>query len=155
MQSDRVAVYDSLHLSHLSTKTRMDIASLLQTSSDRITIEVVNVQRQRDTYNCGPFAAAFATSLCMGEDPSQLRFDELRAHLKVCLQNRKMSPFPSEVVLRHKKVVKILSFEVYCDCRMPDDGSEMVMCEGCQQWFHCNCVRYAGEDNWNCGKCKM
>ena len=29
-----------------------------------------------------------------------------------------------------------------------------VMFEGCQLWFHCNCVRYAGEDKWNCEKIK-
>ena len=41
----RVAMYDSFHLSHLSTETQVDISSLLQTFSERVTIAILNVQR--------------------------------------------------------------------------------------------------------------
>lgn len=32
--------------------------------------------------------------------------------------------------------------EQYCVCRGGDDGSLMVQCEKCEEWFHNRCVRY-------------
>jgi hypothetical protein len=32
--------------------------------------------------------------------------------------------------------------EVYCYCRQGDDGSPMVSCDSCEEWFHCGCVGY-------------
>jgi hypothetical protein len=31
---------------------------------------------------------------------------------------------------------------VYCYCRLGDDGSPMVSCDCCEEWFHCGCVGY-------------
>lgn len=28
----------------------------------------------------------------------------------------------------------------YCWCRQGDDGTPMVCCDGCEEWFHCRCV---------------
>lgn len=30
--------------------------------------------------------------------------------------------------------------EVYCICRKPDDGTPMVCCDGCDEWYHIKCV---------------
>lgn len=35
-----------------------------------------------------------------------------------------------------------LSEEVYCTCRKPDHGGElMISCDGCEEWFHFKCMR--------------
>lgn len=31
--------------------------------------------------------------------------------------------------------------EVYCICKKPDNGDLMVGCDGCDDWFHFNCLR--------------
>ena len=30
---------------------------------------------------------------------------------------------------------------VFCICRKPDNGSKMVLCENCEEWFHLNCIK--------------
>ncbi|XP_067660501.1 nucleosome-remodeling factor subunit BPTF-like [Haliotis asinina] len=29
---------------------------------------------------------------------------------------------------------------VYCHCRQPEDGGFMIACDGCDEWFHGDCV---------------
>ena len=29
---------------------------------------------------------------------------------------------------------------VYCFCRLPDRGDDMVQCELCHEWYHFSCV---------------
>ena len=36
--------------------------------------------------------------------------------------------------------------EVYCICRRPDTGKWMIGCDGCDDWFHGQCVNVAEED---------
>ncbi|KAI8874116.1 hypothetical protein GQ42DRAFT_175987 [Ramicandelaber brevisporus] len=47
---------------------------------------------------------------------------------------------------------------VYCICRKSDDGTPMVQCEECQEWFHFSCVklRRAPPANrpWKCPSCR-
>ena len=31
---------------------------------------------------------------------------------------------------------EVLRNDVYCHCHMPDNGSMMIMCEQCKEWFH-------------------
>ena len=51
-----------------------------------------------------------------------------------------MTPFPSDVVLP-KRVVKVQKVQLYCTCRLPEDGEEpMAFCEMCRQWFHQSCM---------------
>eukprot|EP01084_Bolivina_argentea_P263828 446700_1 len=35
---------------------------------------------------------------------------------------------------------KQLNEELYCICRGPDDGRLMIQCDGCDEWFHYDCV---------------
>lgn len=51
---------------------------------------------------------------------------------------------------------------VYCTCRRPYDGRFMVMCDGCEEWFHGHCVRLSARqgrvlasspDPWFCPQC--
>ena len=36
--------------------------------------------------------------------------------------------------------------EQYCFCKKPDDGSFMIQCDQCDEWFHGKCVRIAPEE---------
>jgi hypothetical protein len=50
--------------------------------------------------------------------------------------------------------------ETLCICNGKDDGRELVQCDGCQMWFHLQCIGIGSvaelgreEDPWYCSKC--
>lgn len=50
--------------------------------------------------------------------------------------------------------------EVYCICRGVDDGSMMLCCDMCDEWFHCRCVdihplEAAKIENYICPLCSF
>ncbi|KAH8556164.1 hypothetical protein BGW37DRAFT_471337 [Umbelopsis sp. PMI_123] len=49
------------------------------------------------------------------------------------------------------------SKKLYCICQQPYDGSPMVQCDSCQEWFHCSCVNLdpdeAEDIEWTCDSC--
>ena len=59
-------------------------------------IYFLQVQRQRDGYNCRLFAIAFAAEIFAGKSPSEaiLSVDEMRGHLIWCLEMQKPSSSP-------------------------------------------------------------
>jgi len=59
-------------------------------------LQVIPVQQQNNGYDCGLFAAAFATSLVCGVQPETVHFDisRMRNHLSDCLRAGKMEIFP-------------------------------------------------------------
>ncbi|KAF8251952.1 hypothetical protein K440DRAFT_463144, partial [Wilcoxina mikolae CBS 423.85] len=36
--------------------------------------------------------------------------------------------------------------ELYCICRKPDTGKWMIGCDGCEDWYHGECVKVKEED---------
>ena len=68
-----VRVYDSL-CKCLTTSTELQIASLVNTSQPKISIEFVEVQKQYGSSDYGVYAIAYATALSLGQDPSTLVF---------------------------------------------------------------------------------
>ena len=78
------------------------------------------------------------------QDPEYVVYDrkELRLHLKECFDKGYIKPFPTSKKRRLKNC--ILMEEVcliYCVCRLPEteDGSKMVQCDGCMEWYHQKC----------------
>ena len=65
-----IMVYDSLGHSDFPEEIKQQIAALIFSSVNKITLTFQAVQRQQDCSSCGLFAVAFATSLCFGSDPS-------------------------------------------------------------------------------------
>ena len=58
----------------------------------------------------------------------------------------------------HKsRILSTEVFEIYCICRMPDNGLQMVCCDKCSTWFHATCVGYDEEHAdikmWYCDQC--
>ena len=94
---------------------------------------------------------------------SLIRYDQskMRQHFLSCLQSGEMSPSPSELRLRSKRPVGIKKVNIYCDCRLPEDGEEpMVYCEGCKNWYHRSCQSIPDivfdtefKQDWFCNHC--
>ena len=65
VSSDCVNIYDSVY-SSVSTDTKIQIASLLHTGNQRITLKIHKVQFQDKASDCGVYSIAFATDLAYG-----------------------------------------------------------------------------------------
>ena len=63
-----IKVYDSLH-GKLSTRTKKIIAELMMTQDKAILVYYPGVQWLSGVNDCRLFTVAFATSLCIGQDP--------------------------------------------------------------------------------------
>jgi len=103
------------------------------------------------------FAAAYCTTVAFGKDPRALVYDQkrLRHHLLKCLEDGKMTNFPT---IRERRTASIcISVDVHCICRGPDMGEAMVACDGCKKWYHAECVDGCLNDFkqnvWLCSNC--
>jgi len=156
MDSDfDVTVYDSLYFTlHESTKSLL--AQLLKTSKTQITVKFANTNKQAGDNDCGVFAAAYCTALVCGNNHSSCVYDQkmMRNHLIKRFECGDIQPFP---VIRPRRigVAKIITIKVYCYCRNPDDGSKMVQCNKCKDWFHLSCITsgVTKEKKWHCDNC--
>ena len=95
-ESNEVKVYDSLCYP-LSTNST-SVSQLVHTDKDKITLKQMDVQQQSSTSDCGVFAIAYAASICHGENPCMLHYHQpgMRQHLKTCLEDGHIKPFPSQ-----------------------------------------------------------
>ena len=77
-----IQVFDSVY-ENINADTIKQICSIVQSKTRSVTIEIMNVIKQRGSTDCGLFALAFATSLCFGESPSERKYHQkdLRTHL--------------------------------------------------------------------------
>ena len=85
------------------------------------------------------FAAAYCTALAHGQDPGSFVYNQSimkKKHLEQCLSNTKMTP-----KARRGGNSRYDEVDVYCLCRSIDDGSPMVCCDKCNEWFHLSCVK--------------
>ena len=158
-------IFDSRKTGEMSLQTKEIIAALL--CCDRKTISVIypSVQQQVDGASCGLFAIAFAYSLCEGKNPSEVLYKckEFRNHFYSCLQKKEISSFPVEVAQADRKpsdsanMPSSVKFKVYCLCRLPDTGDNMICCSKCTEWYHFTCVKISPgtnlPDDWYCPKC--
>ena len=155
-----IKVYDSMNLALTST-LKTTLADLINTSNNSFVIEYMNMQYQIGGNDCGVFAIASACSICNGQDPSALKFDQdaMRPHLIDAFLKKKLVPFPTRSSRRGKITVCCSEkVSVYCVCRLPEDGSRMVECGKCKEWFHMPCVKIPksvinSRKPWNCGRC--
>jgi hypothetical protein len=68
-QQGVVNVYDSIPSCSVPLRTKEQIAAIICTQAKKIILEFPAVQSQRGSSDCGLFALAFATSLCLGQNP--------------------------------------------------------------------------------------
>ena len=155
-----VYLYDSSYTS-LSTDTFNTIAQLLRCKESEIKIHIMNISKQTGSTDCALFALAIINLLALGGKPSCVVFNqqELRPHLLKSLECGTVSAFP---VLKQRRpasmVCKVEICQVYCYCRLPDNGEVMTCCDGCDEWFHNQCINSTTEltmqDSWYCHNCK-
>ena len=162
---DTVMLYDSLYndLDPISKeKLKKQIAYMLMPTSEHVTIQWADVQKQTGTSDCGLFAIAAATSLCYGISPQDCNWEQekMRDHLCKCFQQKDMALFPQlPIVRKHKKYIRVEKTKVFCHCRQPyKPGVVMIACDLCQDWFHRGCERVPKRVNKNtsfiCKNCK-
>lgn len=70
-----VLVFDSLYPS-VSSSVKRQVAALLATDHDKVTLKYKKVQMQSRIYDCGLFAIVFVTALVHGEHPGKLLFNQ-------------------------------------------------------------------------------
>ena len=164
--NDTVALYDSARPIHVNQTTKQMICTFFKTSADAIHFDIVNVETQHNSHDCGVYAIANATELALGGDPALCRWDHsvMRTHLKACLEKGEMKCFPT---LGKRRIpigsrIRSTSLEkVYCiaSCRMPNNKQRpMIACDNCNIWYHKDCVKlevdvsYSGI-KWFCSRC--
>lgn len=131
-----IMVYDSMKTGDLPVSAKEVIAALLKCDKKKIYLLFSDVQQQPDSASCGLFSLAYAYSLCEGKDPTKIQYSvsDMRSHLLTCLEQLKFVPFPSKPVTHNPSKPTMTSFKIYCLCRLPERGDEMVCCtcDGCR-----------------------
>ena len=163
---DEVELYDSLQQKP-SLDTQTVIARYLRSSSHSIRIKVINVAMQKGSIDCGLYAIAMMTSIANKQHPEYVVYDhkQLRLHLKECFDKGIIEQFPTSKKRRLKNRILIEQVcLIYCVCRLPEpeDGSEMVQCDTCMEWYHQRCLDNVSLDpvplkeleTWICDQCQ-
>ena len=143
-----INIYDSL-CGKVSPHIIKQTAALLHCSAPHFTIQITSSQLQEGGSDCALFTIATATSLCNGESPNCIRWDQklMKAHL---LANKERSnhfldgSYVHDCRIEEVVVVKELKIEVYCSRRMPQDRKKIAQCIKCNDWFHQTCENIAG-----------
>ena len=96
------------------------MASFLKCKSKSITMVWPHFQRQSGSDDSGLFAIASAFELCLGEDPTRKKYNQvqMRAHLMSCFFKDSLSSFDSSRRRPHRPV-RTENVEVFCSCRRP------------------------------------
>ena len=144
-----VYLYDSLQKESLNKNLVKQIARLRKSEDAGLCTISKAVQQQRNRYDCGIFAIAFATDIAHNHKPEQRTYNEsvMRKHLLAQLENETMTPFPQQAkrVKRGKEVTH--HFPLNSKCPVPpfeDDPKEgkgffMAFCSVSGEWYHKRC----------------
>ena len=109
--------------------------------------------------DCGLYALAFAYTMCSGTDPAKISYkqDEFRPHFLQCLHKKAIEGFPQEDVMKNPgKAMLCRVNNIFCICRLPDAGDNVIKCSNCSTIFHCACVNVAKDIvsyMWLCASC--
>ena len=164
-EEGEVFLYDLMYCNANST-IKNGVSALLFTNKKRISLKFANVQMQSGGADCGVFASAYATALCLGLRPERFSFNQelMRSHLLECLEKQKMSSFPVQRERRRSAKFPVKSehcFPIFCSCRLPAlPNVSMIQCRKCKEWYHIGaCVSVPAEilvikkAQWKCSCC--
>jgi len=154
-----VKVFDSMYAS-VSDATIRVIASLLFPVASKLVIQVMDMERQSNTADCGVLSIAYAYDICSGRDPCGVIYDHtsIRNHLAKCLEECQLSRFPVLCERESGGVRHVQEIGIFCVCRLPEAG-DMAECESCKEWFHQHCLDIPNEVfsnsrlTWVCKAC--
>ena len=140
---NQVNVYDSSCIGDVPISSKEVIASLVKTHNKHITLTFPDVQQQTGGADCGLFVLAFAFTLLAGGIPEKLTYkqNEFRSPFLDCLMKKEINGFPVDNIMRVPSKPLFKTFKVYCSCRLPNTGDEMIKCCQCLESFHCSCVQ--------------
>ena len=146
-----IDLYDCFHTNPTKSEGIMKQAcTILQSEESFVTVNVINVQYQEGSSDCGLFAAAMAFDLCNEIDPFLNKYDQskMREHLRQCFEKQQIVSFPATVTeasqhKRNRAVAKVMT-EIYCTCRLPEEAP-MACCDSCGTWYHQGCVNIPDE----------
>ena len=164
-RSDTIELFDSMHtIPTAEGSIGQQACCIAKSAKSELCIDVIGVQMQACTNDCGLFAISMAYDLCRGIDPftQEVIQDDMRAHLLSCFEEERMTPFPrvAGTLIGRNRIVNSVCFELYCICRRPEFGL-MAQCNQCCQWFHRDCVHIpdeviSNEDlPWDCPSCEL
>lgn len=146
--ANTVRIYDSLHLIP-SLAIKQQIAAVCFSDKSEIHIQSMNVARQNGGNDCGLFAMACLTSVCMGQDPVNVVYQQIlmRKHLLQCLVTKKITGFPlqSHRTIR-KPISSSITLKLFCLCRQVFcRGAKMIECTRCKEWYHQSCLKMSSD----------
>nr|XP_039264229.1 uncharacterized protein LOC120340044 [Styela clava] len=108
---------------------------LIKPKENRLAVKVADVTQQNRGDDCGLFAVAFATILSRGVNPvfRQINQETLRHDLEESYRNLSMEHMFCHCTVRKGTEIPTFAWfcDVYCSCRMPDDGTKMHSCAAC------------------------
>jgi len=147
--ADNVNVYCSMQ-QWPSERCFKAIMSYLKFTGNTVVARLANVSKRDGGSDCGLYAIAYAEMLLRGLDPVNMVFNQefLRTHMISCLESGFVDPFP--VICQRtvrRQYVRQNTVSLYCKCRTSYvRGDQMVACNKCHSWFHCQCVGLTQED---------
>jgi len=115
----------------------------------------VDVQRQMGGSDCAVIAMAFATAICMRQDPHTIAYAQvyLRSHLEQVFETEHVSMFPQSDHPRRlgrRRIIHKGTVNVFCVCRSPwnkndNEKGPLVLCQLCKEWYHQLCMNISRE----------
>ena len=128
----------------LPTMETMAICSLIDPPGMQVTVNILDVMQQNNSYDCGMYAIANMVTLAFGRDVTAQRYDrrKLRFHLFNCLERKEFTPFPILANKRKPKspIKRVHPVNLYCTCKLPDTHTLYVICDGCEKEYHPVCL---------------
>ena len=147
---------------HLVPKLSWFMAELLRSSAreshDSFDVRMMPCQQQPNTYDCGVFAIANAITLANNVSPEDIVYvGDMRQQMKAMVVAGRSEPFQHrqkdsnndpqfrQEVRRGNLKSRVALTEmtqrvaVICDCRLPADRDDVVLCDLCNEQYHQKC----------------
>ncbi|XP_019616298.1 PREDICTED: uncharacterized protein LOC109463869 [Branchiostoma belcheri] len=159
----QVRLYDSIGAdmtASLQVQLYQTYAAFADQERNILTIILPEVHRQKNVFDCGLFAIAWAVDIAQGQDVSSIAYDdrEMRSHLEKCFKQGRLTPFP-QLTNRRKKVglTRVSRISLVCCCKQEEGLGRIEACRACQRIFHVSCLPVCppSDGTWKCGDCAV
>ena len=124
-----------------------------ETEIETLRIIKLYCQKQKNGYDCGPFASYFAYLFCKGLNPAEHEVSHLTIREKIIEIANGASDWNSiELVKKEQRIEpKINDFKkLLCICRSESETA-LKTCSKCNESYHINCIQVFGD---TCQICK-
>eukprot|EP00058_Branchiostoma_floridae_P016421 XP_002601909.1 hypothetical protein BRAFLDRAFT_86393 [Branchiostoma floridae] len=158
----QVCLFDSLGVAmtpSLQIQLYQSYAAFADQARNVLTVIFPDVQRQKNVFDCGLFAIAWAVDIAEGQDVSRVVYDDrkMRSHLETCFEQGKLTPFPRLTSRRKVGPTKAHQISLVCRCEQGGRLGRMERCKACRRIFHVSCLPVSPprDGTWACGDCAM